>query len=82
MAGERGGHDLIEGLFAVRHEVTGRAPGFVPEIYDFGEGREAIDLRAAMEAPAIDIALEDGGVRHGGDPQSGAHGAGRRNKHV
>ncbi|MCY1057147.1 carboxypeptidase regulatory-like domain-containing protein [Nannocystis sp. SCPEA4] len=61
----RDGHYRIEGLFAVRHEVTASAPGFVPGIYSRGEGserREAIDLRPAMEALAIDIALEDGGV--------------------
>jgi len=61
----RDGHYRIEGLFAARQVVAASAPGFVPGLYSHGEGsdrREAIELRPSMEALAIDIALEDGGV--------------------
>ncbi|WAS93862.1 carboxypeptidase regulatory-like domain-containing protein [Nannocystis punicea] len=62
---ERDGHYRIAGLFGVRHEVIGSAPGFMPTLHTRGEGpgrREWIDLRAGMELLGVDIELADGGV--------------------
>jgi protocatechuate 3,4-dioxygenase beta subunit len=62
---ERDGHYRIEGLAPVRQRVTASAAGHIPGIYARGDGAvrvDAVDLRPAMEAQAIDIVLEDGGV--------------------
>lgn len=63
---ERDGGYRIEGLFGVRHRVSAGAPGFVPVWFVRGEGaarREWIDLRPGMEARAVDLVLEGGGVQ-------------------
>ncbi|MFZ6183276.1 carboxypeptidase regulatory-like domain-containing protein [Nannocystis pusilla] len=62
---ERDGHYRIAGLFPVRHEVVGSAPGFIPALYAQGEGasrREWVELRQGMELLGADIVLEAGGV--------------------
>ncbi|WP_434421317.1 carboxypeptidase-like regulatory domain-containing protein [Nannocystis pusilla] len=62
---ERDGHYRIAGLFPVRHEVVGSAPGYIPALHVQGEGasrREWVELRQGMELLGADIVLEEGGV--------------------
>lgn len=58
---ERDGHYRIDGLVPVRQRVTASASGYAPAIFRSGEV-EALDLRPGMEATAIDLVLEAGGV--------------------